>query len=180
MRGAQTREVAITLLAVVLGGCAGAGGADAAMSDAERAAVVEEAEAAVASMFEAMSAADADGVLEHYSAGPFIRISCTQIQDRALFMTATESYYRTRDSLDFRYQITAGRALSPDAAMVSASGGLPEADGLFWSWVLEREDGALRIVHEHESWPDCPEPPRSTFHGGTRGMDPETDEAPDG
>jgi ketosteroid isomerase-like protein len=169
----------VILIGVGLGGCAGTGGEDAAMTDAERTAVVEEAEEVIASLFEAMNAAEADAVLDYYSADPFIRVSCTQIQDRGLFMSATASYYRTRDSLTFQYQVTGSRALSSDAAVVSASGGLPEADGLFWTWVLEREDGELRVVHEHESWPDCPEPPRSTFHGGTR-MEQGMGDAPGG
>jgi ketosteroid isomerase-like protein len=160
----------MAVLAVALGGCAGAGGADGAMSDAERATVAEEAEGVIASMFEAMNAAAADSVLSHYTADPFVRITCTQVQNRALFLTGTRAYYRSRDSLDFRYRITGSRALSSDAAVVSASGGLPDVSGLFWTWVLEREDGQLKIVHEHESWPDCPEP-RSNFHSVDRELE---------
>ena len=180
MRRGRTRQLAMTVLAAAaLSGCAGTGGADAAMTEAERAAVEEEAEAAIASLFDAMNAADAEAVLDHYSAEPFDRISCTQIQDRSLFMTATESYYRTRDSLDFQYQIRGSRALSPGVAVVSASGGLPDADGLFWTWVLEREDGRLKVVHEHESWPGCPEPRRG-FHSGSGGMGQGMDESSGG
>jgi ketosteroid isomerase-like protein len=169
----------VILVGAVLGGCTGSGVGDAGMSDSERVAVVEEAEAAIASMFDAMNAGDAEAVLEYYSAGPFIRISCTQIQDPGEFRIATELYYRTRDSLQFHYHVIGSRALSPDAAVVSASGGLPEVDGLFWTWVLEREEGQMKVVHEHESWAGCPEIRQDSFHNPI-GEGESIDGSPDG
>lgn len=170
MRRVRVIVLAVGSALVAALAVAGCTGADSRETADDQAAVVEEAEATVASLFEAMNAADGEAVLDQYSEDDFSRVSCTQMQDRAFFGQVVQSYYRSRDSLSFEYEVAASTALGPDAAVVSASGGSPDVDGLFWTWVLHREAGELRIVHEHESWTDCPPPRRSTFHGDVGGM----------
>lgn len=131
-------------------------------------AVVAEAEATIASLFDAMNGDDADAVLGHYTTGDLTQLACTRVHDRPYFEGIVRSYYRGGSERAFDYEVTAARALGPDAALVTAVGGSEDADNLFWTWALEREDGGLRIVHEHESWADCPAP-RTRFHGGNAG-----------
>ena len=134
-------------------------------------AVEAEARAAIATFFEAMNSSDADGVLAVYSANDYVHVACTEYHEKALFERIVRSYYRGERDPGLRYEIRAIRALGADAAFVSAAGASADAEGLFWTWVLEREDGELRIVHEHESWTNCP-PPRESFHGP--GAEPDT------
>lgn len=166
------RFVLLGTMLVVTAACAPSGSSAGRSTPAQDSAVVAEAEATIASFFDAMRAGDADAVLSYYTDGPFHRISCTEVQDQSFFRQVTGDFYRTREGLEFNYEVVDARAVGSDGAVVMANGDF-EGSPLFWTWVLAREGDGLRIVAEHESWAGCPEP-RVRFHGGDMELPPDS------
>ncbi len=128
------------------------------LSEQDRAAVEEEMDGFVASLFEAMNAGDVDGIAGHYDAGPeFFYVGCTVVTrgfDRV--RSLMRMYYGSHPDVRFNPQVQATRVLDRDAAAVTVSATTSADEHLFWTFVVHRTAEGWKIAQEHESWSDCP------------------------
>lgn len=117
---------------------------------------------AVAAFTEAMNGEEPDSILSFYAGTEeFVYVGCTDpIFGWEAFSARVGAYYATRPDLVVEREILRVQVASPSMAVVTLRGSSSEADHLFWTQVLRRnENGRWLIVHEHESWPGCPDPP---------------------
>lgn len=132
--------------------------------------VTAEVEGAVASLFEAMNAGDVDAVLDHYMGdGNFLFAGVTRVlTDREAWSERVQLWYRVNDEVTFEHQLLSLQVLAPTVAVTAIQGGSTEAEFLLWTqtWVKDAT-GRWLIAAEHESWPECVDPPRA--HPGTTG-----------
>ena len=167
------RTLPLVLFAVFLGACAPA---DLALTDTERAAVEAEVRTVIDGLLEAMNAHEPKRVVAYYTDAPdFLALTCTSyLTGGRNFKALTGPSYGPRRGATFEHRLVGVRILSPAAAVVSLRGGSTRAPALFWTRVLEKEEGVWRITYEHQSWPGCSEPPAP--HPFTAPMEP-TDSA---
>ena len=151
--------IAILSTAVVTGACQPA---STELTDAQREAIAAEVNQTVAGLIEAMSAHAGDRVLGHYmNSDAFAYVS---IVDAMVgwdgFAQTVGPWYDANPDVTFEYEILHTQVLSLDVATVVFRGSSTEAEALMWTQVLVRsEDGSWMIILEHESWPQCVEPP---------------------
>jgi ketosteroid isomerase-like protein len=117
---------------------------------------------AVSAFTEAMNGEEPDSILSFYAGTEaFVYVGCTDpIFGWEAFSARVGAYYASRPDLVFEREILEVQVASPTMAVVTLRGSSSEADHLFWTQVLRRNEyGRWLIVHEHESWPGCPDPP---------------------
>lgn len=143
-------------LVVALGACAGS----APFTATERAAVAHEVVAALGDLTAAMNDHDAERVMSFYSRGEDFRyLGCTDfITGGENFRRVVAPYYESGQRGPFEQHVVAVHVLSPNAAAVAQRGSSGDAEALFWTQVLVKENGRWIIIYEHESWPGCPPP----------------------
>lgn len=158
-----SRSRPLALLAAFAAACTPA---TPSLSDAQRAAVEEEARQASVALVDALNAHDADAILAFYALDDdFTQVACTSfIRGGEGFRAITRSLHAGYRDAVYRMDIRRVRVLGPDEAVVFLSGTMLAE--LFVTRVLQRgDDGRLRVVWEHESWPGCPE--TAAPHPGT-------------
>jgi ketosteroid isomerase-like protein len=133
--------------------------------------VTTEVEAAVASLFEAMSAGDGDAVMAHYiGEGNFLYAGVTRVAtDWEAWSGQVKMWYRANAEVTFEHQLLSLQVLAPTVAVTAIQGSSTEAEFLLWTqtWVKDDATGRWLVAAEHESWPECVDPPRA--HPGTTG-----------
>ncbi len=156
MRYAAVTNLALTL---AVGACQPA---SQALTDSQRAAITAELQAAVTSLFDAMNAHDAERLLGHYlNDEDFAYVGCTVLRlGWEGYATMARMWHRAHPEVTFEHEILHSQVIGPGAAVVTVEGSSTQAPYLMWSLVFTRgNDGAWLIAQEHESWPDCGEPP---------------------
>ncbi len=154
------RQRATTVLLLLLVGLAACDGRAGEPLD-DGAARAAEAEAVVASFFEATNDGDADRLLAHYHGGPeLVQVACTEVRRG---YDQVESLIRRwladRPEVRLEHEVVRSAALGGDGAVVAAQGWNERGEALFWTYVLRRgAGGEWRIVQEHQSWAGCREP----------------------
>lgn len=156
-----TRAAGLVLAAATVVACDVERGGE--LGSEERGRVTADAEAAVASFFAASNDLDTDRLLAHYHQGPeLVQVACTTVR-RGLnsLEPMLRAWHADRPDVRLSHDVIRSEALARDAAVVAAQGRNQDGLALFWTFVLRRDtDGEWRIVQEHQSWPDCPEPRR--------------------
>ena len=154
----ETRNFAIGLLAILTGACSTHPDPP---TDAEALALRGEVASALSAHTEAMSSGDPERVFSFYKQDDrFFYLGCTDVLfGWGTFSSRVEFFYRDRPELTFEREILSIQILEPTVAVVAMAGRSSEADGLFWTEVLQKqEDGRWLITYEHESWPGCSRP----------------------
>lgn len=123
--------------------------------------VVAEMNATVGALIEAMNDHDAERVLSFYAREDgYAHIGCTSV-DLGFEQNAAIIRLFNRSSTDvtFDMEIVDTRVLTPASGVVLLRGKTTDADVLLWTLVfVKNAKGDWKLVHEHESWPDCPAP----------------------
>ncbi len=142
---------------VILGACQPS---PRSMSEAERATVEEEVRQSLADLVLAMNAHDPEQIFGYFrQTEEFLYLGCTSfLLGWDAYSTRVGSYYKAHPAITFEQEVVEVQVLSPTAAVAAIRGSSTEADALFLTEVLVKEDGAWKITHEHESWPGCPPP----------------------
>ena len=125
----------------------------------------------LAGLTEAMNQHDPDRVLGYYKESErFLYLGCTYFMlGWETFSPRAWSYHVANPQVVFHQEVVEVQVVGPTVAVAALQGGSSEAEALFWTEVLVKEDGAWKITYEHESWPGCPPPP--TPHPFTTGED---------
>ncbi len=134
------------------------------LTDAQREAIVSEVNQAVGELIDAMNAHDGDRVVSYYmNSADFAYVGVTDITvGWEHFANLVGPWYGRNTDVTFDYEVLHIQVLSPTVATVIFQGSSTEAEFLMWTQVLVRgDDGQWAIALEHESWPECTEPPRS-------------------
>ena len=142
------------------------------VSEAERSALALEVEETLGELMEAMNAHDSERVLESFrNSDDFLYLGCTDFMSGwDTFSSRVGRYYSRSENVTFQQEIVRIQILSPTVAVVAVRGSSTEAEALFRTEVLVREeDGRWLITYEHESWPGCPPP--SASHPGLSGSE---------
>jgi ketosteroid isomerase-like protein len=134
-------------------------------------AITSEVEAAVGSFFQAMNAHDGDAVIGHY-VGPenFLYAGITNVAvDWETWSGQVQAWYRANSDVEFTHELMSIQVVAPTVAVATVRGSSSEAEALLWTqvWAKDAETGRWLITTEHESWPECVDPPRP--HVGTNG-----------
>jgi ketosteroid isomerase-like protein len=163
VRGAWRRVGRTGLTPVALGlmvvACNGAGGPE--LSERERAAVAEEAEAVIHGFFTVQNERDTERVLAHYHQGPeLIQVACTDVlQGYQRVEAVIRQWHGDQPDAELEYEVMRATAVDRDGAVVAARGLNARGEAVFWTFVLQREaDGEWRLIQEHQSWAGCREP----------------------
>lgn len=133
----------------------------ATLDQAQEEALATEVRETLAGLTEAMNDHDPERVLAFYRQDEeFIYVGCTYFMfGWETFSPRAGSYYIANPEVTFERELTQLQVLSPTVAVAALRGGSTEAESLFWTEVLVKEDGVWKIAHEHESWPGCSPPP---------------------
>ena len=119
-----------------------------------------EVEETLAGLTEAMNAHDPDAVLGYFRASQeFLYLGCTEVVlGWDAYSRRAGMYHLANPEVVFEQEVVHIQVLSQDVVVAAIRGGSTDADALFWTEVLVREDGDWVIAHEHESWPGCSPP----------------------
>lgn len=151
-------------------------------SEAQRAVLAAEVEETLGQLTEAMNSHDPDRVLGYFrNSEEFLYLGCTDfLMGWGTFSSRVGPYYASDSTRSFQQDIVRTQVLSPTVAVVALRGSSSEADALFWTEVLVKENGRWVIAHEHESWPGCSPPseahPFTTMEEMVGGTDTTTGE----
>ena len=120
-----------------------------------------EVQETLSDLTDAMNRHDPDEVFSYYRRGEeFLYLGCTDVLlGWQAFSVRVGNYYRANPDVTFQQEVIRLQVLSPSVAVAASRGSSSEAEALFWTQVLVREDGEWRITYEHESWPGCSPPP---------------------
>ncbi|MBT8396575.1 MAG: SgcJ/EcaC family oxidoreductase [Gemmatimonadetes bacterium] len=148
-----------------------------ALTETQRESLQTEVRAVVSELTAAMNSHDPDRLFSLYrESEDFVYMGCTDpLFGFESFSARVGPYYRANPDVVFQQEILQLQILSATSAVVTLQGASTEADALFWTEVLVREDdGRWLIAHEHESWPGCPGPkplhPTGTFDPSGGGL----------
>lgn len=136
----------------------------------EEPALIQEVLETLERFTEAMNSHDPERVFSFYRQDPtFFFLGCTDIlYGWDAFASRVGPYYQFNTDVTFEQEVLSVQILSPTVAVAALRGSSTEAEALFWTEVLQRQDdGRWLITHEHESWPGCPVPRGP--HMGTTG-----------
>ena len=142
------------------------------LTEGERDAIALEVEETLGQLTEAMNAHDSERVLGFFrNSDDFLYLGCTDfIMGWDSFSRILGPFYPANPDVVFQQEVVRTQVLSPTVAVVAVRGSSSQAEALFWTEVLVREeDGRWLIAHEHESWPGCSPP--STPHPFTSGSE---------
>jgi hypothetical protein len=120
-----------------------------------------EVQKTLSDLTEAMNQHDPDAIFRYYRSGEeFLYLGCTDVLlGWRAFSIRVGSYYRANPDVTFQQEVIRIQVLSPSVAVAALRGSSSDAEALFWTQVLVKEDGEWRITYEHESWPGCSPPP---------------------
>ncbi|MCJ7629825.1 MAG: nuclear transport factor 2 family protein [Longimicrobiales bacterium] len=129
-------------------------------TQAEKDVLAVEVRETLAGLTEAMNNHDPDAVMAYFRQNEeFLYLGCTySMLGWETFSPRVWSYTVANPQVTFQRDVVRIQVLSPTAAVAMLQGASTEAEALFWTEVLVKEDGAWVIAHEHESWPGCPQP----------------------
>jgi uncharacterized protein (TIGR02246 family) len=142
------------------------------LTEGEREAIALEVEETLGQLTEAMNAHDSERVLAFFrNSDDFLYLGCTDfILGWEAFSRLLGPYYPANPDVVFQQEVVRTQVLSPTVAVAALRGSSTDAEALFWTEVLVREeDGRWLIAHEHESWPGCSPP--SAPHPFTSGSE---------
>ena len=128
------------------------------LTQTERDSLALEVEETLGQLTEAMNAHDSERVLGFFrNSDDFLYLGCTDfVLGWDTFSGRVGIYFSASEDVTFQQEIVRTQVLSPTVAVVALRGSSTEAEALFWTEVLVREeDGRWLIAHEHESWPGC-------------------------
>ena len=137
----------------------------------EEAALKLEVSETLAGLTAAMNAHDPEQVFSFYRQDDsFFYLGCTDVLPGwGTFASRVGDYYRFSTDVTFEQNLLSIQLLSRTVAVAAMRGSSSEAENLFWTEVLQKdESGRWLITYEHESWPGCPVPRGP--HMGTEGM----------
>jgi hypothetical protein len=131
------------------------------LTQVQKDALVVEAMEAIDSLTAAMNSHDPDRVMGYFrQSEEFLYLGCTDFMlGWDTFSPRLWSYTVANPQVTFQRDVVAVQVLSPTVAVAALRGASTEAEALFWTEVLVKEDGAWLVAQEHESWPGCPPPP---------------------
>jgi len=145
-------------LALLFGGCAPE---QSAFTQDEKATIVREVEEMLGQLTEAMNSHDQERIFGHFmQSEEFLYLGCTSfLLGFDTFSSRVGPFYVENPEVTFQQEVVRIQALSPTVAVAALRGGSTEAEALFWTEVLVRDDGGRWLIaHEHESWPGCSPP----------------------
>jgi len=158
-------------------GCSAEPGSLTSAQEAELRAEVAET---LSALTEAMNSHDPDAVFSFYRQDEtFYYLGCTSVLfGWSTFSSRTRPYYENQTDVTFERELLFTQILEPTVAVAALRGSSTEADALFWTQVLQKnEDGQWLVTYEHESWPGCPAPRGP--HMGTTGEPGDVSAAPE-
>ena len=131
------------------------------ITQAEKDALAVEVRETLSGLTEAMNSHDPDRVMAYFrQSEEFLYLGCTYFMlGWETFSPRVWSYHVANPKVIFQQEVVSIQVLSPTVAVAALQGGSTEAEALFWTEVLIKEDGAWLIAQEHESWPGCAPPP---------------------
>ena len=146
-----------TFLMLLTVACTPGGGG---LDDTRKEALRSEVEETLAGLTEAMNGHDSEEVLEYFrESEEFLYLGCTDfLLGWEAFSRRAGMYYVANPEVVFQQEVVRIQVLSPTVAVAAIRGGSTDAEALFWTEVLVKEDGNWVITHEHESWPGCSPP----------------------
>ena len=117
-------------------------------------------EETLADLNEAMNSGDSDAVVGFFrESDEFLYLGCTEIVlGWDGFSRRAATYHQGNPEVVFEQEVVQIQVLSPTVAVAAIRGGSTDAEALFWTEVLVKENGEWVIAHEHESWPGCSPP----------------------
>ncbi len=154
--------------------------ADLQGAGADELALIEEVEGTLTGLTEAMNSHDPERIFSFYRQDQsFFYLGCTDVlYSWGTFSVRVGPYYQNNTDVTFEQEILSIQILSPTVAVAALRGSSSNAEALFWTEVLQRQDdGRWLITYEHESWPDC-KTPRGP-HMGTAEMGAPTPPGPE-
>ena len=131
------------------------------LTQAERDALALEVEETLGRLTDAMNAHDSERVLGFYrSSDEFLYLGCTDfMMSWDTYARIVGPYYAASRDVIYHQEVVRIQILSPTVAVVALRGGSTDAEALFWTEVMVRdEDGGWLIAYEHESWAGCSPP----------------------
>jgi hypothetical protein len=131
------------------------------MTQAQKDALEVEVRETLSDLTEAMNSHDPDRVMAYFrQSEEFLYLGCTYFMvGWKTFSPRVWSYHVANPEVVFHQEVVGVQVLSPTVAVAALQGGSTEAEALFWTEVLVKEDGAWLVAYEHESWPGCSPPP---------------------
>ena len=153
-------RIAALLLVPAISLAVGCNPEEGGLTQAETDLLVVEVAETLDGMTEAMNSHDPDRVAAYFrQSEKFLYLGCTDFMlGWETFSPRLWSYTVANPYVTFQREPVSIQILSPTAAVAALRGSSTEADALFWTEVLVKEDGSWRIAQEHESWPGCPPP----------------------
>lgn len=145
-------------LVLPLGACAPE---PSAFTQEEKAAIAQEVEETLGQLTEAMNSHDQERIFGHFmQSEEFLYLGCTSfLLGFETFSSRIGPFYADNPEVTFQQEVVRIQVLSPAVAVAALRGGSTEAEALFWTEVLVRDEGGQWLIaHEHESWPGCPPP----------------------
>ena len=129
-------------------------------TQAQKNALAVEVRETLSGLTDAMNSHDPDSVMAYFrQSEEFLYLGCTYFMlGWETFSPRVWSYYIANPTVTFQQEVIRVQVLSPTVAVAALQGASSEAEALFWTEVLVKEDGAWHIAHEHESWPGCSPP----------------------
>jgi hypothetical protein len=150
----------LSALAVCLatGACHATSGRE--LTEARRAAITNEVNQTVDSLFADMNAHDVDRIFAHYrESDDFLYVTVSEtMRSWKTFSTVTRSYWAQHPDVTFKHHIVQTQVLAPNVAVVTMEGSATTAPYLTWTQVYVRENGRWVITLENESWPGARPP----------------------
>ncbi|HSG09900.1 MAG TPA: SgcJ/EcaC family oxidoreductase [Longimicrobiales bacterium] len=134
------------------------------LSDDVRATALAEVRATTDSLAAAMNAHDSPRFQAFFALdATFAYVSCTEfLVGGGTFADITAAYDMAHADVTVEMGVVTARILAPDAAVVgiqSRSSDPNASNPILTTNVMHKgEDGRWRVVHQHQSWPDCSPP----------------------
>ena len=135
----------------------------AALTDADRAAIVEEITQLYAEHSAAINAGDAEAWLAYFEPGDDFRMAFHgELMDWSAMEATTREMFEGLSDIQFSWPGNHIHVLSRDVAIVTSLwewsfaglDGAVESDGGTWTVVLVKKDGAWKIVNASETFPE--------------------------
>jgi len=155
----RNRVLLAIFMAVALAGACDPG--PAVFDQALKAEIATEVRETLAGLTEAMNSHDSERVFGYFrQSEEFLYLGCTDyLFGFGDFSVRVGPYYEANSEVVFHQEVVRLQVLSPTVAVAALQGGSTDAEALFWTEVLVKEEGNWVIAHEHESWPGCSPPP---------------------
>jgi hypothetical protein len=132
----------------------------ASFDQAERDAMRAEVAETLGGLTAAMNSHEPEQIFRYFKQSEeFLYLGCTDVLvGWEAFSERIGPYYEVNPEVTFEQEILHIQIVSPTVAVAALRGSSSEAQALFWTDVLSKDEGSWKIVHEHESWPGCAAP----------------------